>query len=255
MNSREISQANLLIIDDDEQIRKLLTEILREQYDCTAATSAEESLTILESVEFSLVISDINMAGISGLDLVPRILHMSPDTVVVMISGQQAIQSAIEAMRVGAYDYVTKPLDIRHVKAAVDRAVSYHHLLKQKRQYEEHLEGLVERRTAEVQRLAYYDLLTDLPNRALLTERLGETLRVANRKSEMAGVLLISLDRFKKINDTLGHTTGDLLLREVAKRLSNCAGNPQFLARTGGDEFALVRTGFQQPELLGDQAR
>ncbi len=76
------------------------------------------------------------MSGISGLELVPSVLKQNPDTVVVMISGQQTIDYAIEAMRVGAFDYITKPLDFRHVRAAVRRALAHHNLLTEKRRYE-----------------------------------------------------------------------------------------------------------------------
>src|ERR1700736_1319035 len=89
----------ILIIDDDEQIRSLLKDLLSAENDCATVDSAEEALAILKSMNFNLVISDINMGGISGLDLVPRVLERTPDTVVVMISGQQTIDSAIEAMR------------------------------------------------------------------------------------------------------------------------------------------------------------
>ena len=73
-----------------------------------------------------------------------------------LISGQQTIDFAIEAMRAGAFDYITKPLDRRHVETAVRRALSHHELLKQKRRYENHLEDLVKERTAEIKHLAYY---------------------------------------------------------------------------------------------------
>ncbi len=69
----------ILIIDDDEQVRNLLKEVLGQQYDCTTAVSAEEALAILNSFEFDLVISDIQMGGISGLDLVPRVLARTPE--------------------------------------------------------------------------------------------------------------------------------------------------------------------------------
>src|SRR6202040_165290 len=110
-------------------IRRLLKELLGSTADCTTVSSAEDALEILKSINFNLVISDINMGGISGLDLVPRVLEQTPDTVIVMISGQQTIDFAIEAMRTGAFDYITKPLDLRHVETAVRRALAHHELL------------------------------------------------------------------------------------------------------------------------------
>src|SRR5947208_1753339 len=167
MSHANREKPNVLIIDDDEQIRNLLKDLLSPTIDCVTVGSAEEALTILNSINFNLVISDINMGGISGLDLVPLVLEKTPDTVVLMISGQQTIDSAIEAMRAGAFDYITKPLDLRHGETAVGRALAQHDLLTQKRRYENHLEELVKERTAEIEHLALHDKLTDLPNRVL----------------------------------------------------------------------------------------
>ena len=94
----------LLIIDDEEPIRGLLIDLLGGDYDCSDAGSAEEALTALADETFDLVISDIDMGGMSGLELVPRVHSLSPDTVVVMISGNSDIEFAIEALRVGAFD-------------------------------------------------------------------------------------------------------------------------------------------------------
>jgi diguanylate cyclase (GGDEF)-like protein len=230
----------ILIIDDDEQIRDLLNELLCAENDCTLAGSAEDALAILHSINFNLVISDINMGGISGLDLVPRVLEQAPDTVVVMISGQATIDFAIEAMRAGAFDYITKPLDLRHVQTAVQRALSHHELLKQQRRYENQLEDLVKERTAEVEHLAYYDGLTDLPNRVLFADRCTQALAIARRNQLPVAVMLVSIDRFKKVTESLGHAAGDAVLIEAAARLQSCVTNGDTVARFEGDEFALL---------------
>lgn len=232
----------LLIIDDEEQICRLLLELLGSRYSCSDARSAEEALAALSHSSFDLVISDINMGGMSGLDLVPHVHSLSPDTVVVLISGQQGMETAIEAMRVGAFDYITKPLDIRHVEAAVERAIQHHELLTQKRRHETQLEALLQQRTAEVNRLAYYDTLTDLPNRALFEDRLRQAVAMARRTAKTLAILFIALDQVKKVNDTLGHEPGDQLLRQVASRLQSCITESSTVARFGGDEFALLLT-------------
>jgi putative nucleotidyltransferase with HDIG domain len=90
------------------------------------------------------------MGGMSGLEMIPHVLSISLDTVVVMISGMQTIESAIEALRVGAFDYIMKPFDLRQVEAAVKRALEHYELRAAKRRYENHLEELVEQRTAEL---------------------------------------------------------------------------------------------------------
>lgn len=235
-------QSPLLIIDDDEQIRNLLVELLCEHYECTNVASAEEALAVLRGCEFDVVISDINMTGISGLDLLPHVHEACPDAAVIMISGQQTIESAIEAIRGGAFDYIMKPLDLNHVEAAVGRAARHHRLLQQKRHYETNLEELVRERAAQLEHLSYHDVLTGLPNRVLFQDRVTQVLTAAQHTPRMIGIIFLSLDRFKKINDTLGHAFGDFCMTEVAVRLRQCIQDGDTIARFDGDEFALLLT-------------
>ncbi|MGI9166020.1 MAG: putative bifunctional diguanylate cyclase/phosphodiesterase [Pyrinomonadaceae bacterium] len=225
----------ILIIDDDEQIRQLLLDILSAIYDCREVSSAEDALGVLGRESFDLVISDINMGGMSGLELVPHVHAISPDSIVLMISGQSNIETAIEAMHAGAFDYVMKPLEIRQVEAAVERALKQCLLLREKKSYKDQLENLLKQRTAEVNRLAYYDTLTELPNRTLYEDRLAQALALAQRTGKTLAVLFISFDQLKKVNDTLGHALGDHLLKEVAARVRACVSESDTVARFGGD--------------------
>jgi diguanylate cyclase (GGDEF)-like protein len=238
----EQQKSNVLIIDDDEQIRDLLVAILGNSCSCSSVASTEEALRRLSEEPFDLVISDIDVEGMSGMELIPKLHSISPGTVVVIIGGKQDIETAIDAMRVGAFDYITKPLDIRHVDAAVQRALNHRSLIREKEQYRAQLEQLLEERTAEVDFLAYYDTITQLPNRALFEDRLAQAIAMAKSSGQMLGVLFISLDQFKKVNDTLGHGPGDILLREFAERLKSCVAQTDTIARFGSDEFALLRT-------------
>jgi len=244
----EQPKANVLIIDDDAQIRDLFVAILGNSCSCSSVASAEEALTKLSEEAFDLVISDIDMEGMSGIELIPKLHSISPGTVVVMISGHQDVETAIEAMRVGAFDYITKPLDMRHVDAAFQRALDHRSLIREKEQYREQLEQLLEERTAEVDFLAYYDTMTQLPNRALFEDRLAQAIAMAKSAGQTLGVLFISLDQFKKVNDTLGHGPGDILLREFAERLKSCIEQTDTIARFGSDEFALLRTQIEGPD-------
>lgn len=88
--------------------------------------------------------------------------------------------------------------------------------------------------------LAYHDTLTGLPNRRLLDDRLRQAIRLAQRRDRMVATLLIHLDDFRQVNDTLGHGAGDTVLREVAQRLAGCVRKADTLARAGADEFAVV---------------
>ena len=140
----------ILIVDDEVEITEILADLLSEDYNCLRAGSAEEALERLRQGEFQLVISDITMPGMSGLEMIPHVKELSPDTVVVMISGMQTVESAIGALRLGAFDYLMKPFDLRQVEAVVKRALEHHDLVVAKQRYENHLEELVEQRTVEL---------------------------------------------------------------------------------------------------------
>jgi response regulator RpfG family c-di-GMP phosphodiesterase len=145
-------RACILIADDEEEIRNVLYELLSEDYECQLVASAEEALARLAVKRFDIVVSDINMEGMSGLEMIPHVNGISPDTTVIMVSGTQTVESAIEALRAGAFDYVMKPFDLRHVEAAVRRALEHKQLRESKRRYENYLEELVAERTAELDR-------------------------------------------------------------------------------------------------------
>lgn len=251
----------VLIIDDEPYIRSILCETLETIYDCQTAASAEEGLEILKTSSFSLVISDINMKGITGLEMVPQILAVAPDTVVIMMSGAQSMENAVGALRAGAFDYLMKPFDLRLVEAAARRGVGHYQLCVSKRQYEMRLEQEVQERTAallatttqleteisernrieeRLNYLAYHDLLTDLPNRVLFQDRLGQALSAARRENQRIAVFLISIDRFKIVSETLGAESADKLICEVAERLTNSLREGDTLAYWGSDEFAFL---------------
>lgn len=240
MEADTTDKPKILVIDDDEQVRRVLLDLFSEVYNCREVSSAEAALAVLAEESFDLVISDINMGHMSGLELVPHVHSLSPDCVVLMISGQSNIETAIEAMHVGAFDYIMKPFDIRHVEAAVERALNQCLLLVEKRRYKDELEKLLEERTAEVDRLAYYDTLTSLPNRTLFEDRLTQAVALAHRANKSMAVLFIALDQLKKVNDTLGHRAGDQLMQQVAVRLKNCITESDTVARFGGDQFVLM---------------
>jgi len=143
-------KCRVLIVDDEREITEILADLLSTEYDCTVAGSAEEALVWLRDRSYELVISDITMPGMSGLEMIPHVKQLSPTTVVVMISGMQTVESAIGALRLGAFDYLMKPFDLRQVEAVVKRALEHYELIAAKQRYEDHLEELVEQRTAEL---------------------------------------------------------------------------------------------------------
>ncbi len=235
-------RARILIVDDEPQVRGMLRGLLGEFYECLEAASAEESLELLRGEQFDLILTDIVMGGMSGLDMISQARHLAPETVIIMVSAEQTIDHAIEAMRAGAFDYITKPFDLRQVLAAVRRALEYRALREVKRRYESDLEELVRRRTAELDRATLYDDVTDLPNRRLFEDRLADALARARATGARLAVMCLDLDRFKTVNDSLGYVVGDRFLWAVSERLKSCVRECDAVARTGSDEFALLLT-------------
>jgi response regulator RpfG family c-di-GMP phosphodiesterase len=151
MMSLPVNAARVLIADDDEAVRDVLREFLSAEYECESAASAEEALALLGGVgEFQLVVSDVAMEGMSGIEMIPHVLERSPDTLIIMVSGSQDAESAIGAMRAGAFDYILKPFDLEHVEVVVRRALEHQRLLESKRRYETYLEHMIEQRTSEL---------------------------------------------------------------------------------------------------------
>lgn len=146
----KLAKPRLLIVDDEAAVRGVLHDLLEQSYDCAEASSAEEALSLLRLSPYELVISDITMTGMSGLQLIPYIKTIAPGSVIVMVSGVQTIESAINALRLGAFDYLMKPFDLRQVEAAIQRAHEHYELIAAKQRYENHLAELVDQRTAEL---------------------------------------------------------------------------------------------------------
>ena len=221
----------ILIVDDEVEITEILADLLSEEYDCIRAGSAEEALTRLHESEFQLVISDITMPGMSGLDMIPHVKEFAPDTVVVMISGMQTVESAIGALRLGAFDYLMKPFDLRQVEAVVKRALEHHDLVVAKQRYENHLEELVEQRTIELDKAlnslegAYRSTLKAL-TAALETrdsETHGHSERVVSYSLRLGREYGLNSDEMKALEfGSLLHDIGkigvpDSILRKPAK--------------------------------------
>src|SRR6266480_128109 len=228
---QESFASRILIVDDECEITEILSDLLSVNLDCETAGSAEEALAHLRQGGFRLVISDITMPGMSGLEMVPHVKEISPDTVVVMISGLQTVESAIEAMRLGAFDYVMKPFDLRQVEAVVKRALEHHELIVAKQRYEDHLEELVEQRTAELDRAldsleeAYRSTLKAL-TAALETrdsETHGHSERVVTYSLRLGREYGLNREEMKSLEfGSLLHDIGkigvpDLILRKPAK--------------------------------------
>jgi putative nucleotidyltransferase with HDIG domain len=225
------ARSRILIVDDEAEITAILSDLFSDEYHCATAGSAEEAIERLSRDEFELVVSDITMPGMSGLDMIPQVKRISPNSVVVMISGMQTVESAIGALRLGAFDYVMKPFDLRQVEAVVKRALEHQGLIVAKQRYEDHLEELVEQRTAELDQAlnsledAYRSTLKAL-TAALETrdqETHGHSERVVTYSLRLGRECGLDSRRMKALEfGALLHDIGkigvpDLILRKPAK--------------------------------------
>jgi two-component system response regulator PilR (NtrC family) len=103
--------AEILIVDDDDVIRDTLDELLSSEYQCETVETAEKALVKLGATPFEVVLTDISMPGLSGRELLERVLHLYPQTPVIIISGFGDEEHAQELLKVGAFDYLAKPFD------------------------------------------------------------------------------------------------------------------------------------------------
>ncbi len=359
----------ILTIDDEPTIRTSFKGFL-EDYDYTVL-EADNGITGLEIFEEhlpGLVLIDLNMPMMDGLQVLERIKEISPETPTIVISGTGELTDIASALRLGAWDYLFKPIkDLTVLLHSINTVLERAQLIKERKDYQLQLEATVQQRTGELRKseeryrslvanipvgifryipgkdgkfvtvnpamasifgylsveelitikpndifvndddqrlfheelyqqgrviglellvkkrngtqiwtamtahliqdkkdkveyidtliediskrkeaedrirhLAYYDDLTELPNRSLFLFHLTRTLATLQRRNLYGGVILIDLDRFKIVNDSFGFRTGDIFIQEVAKRLKGMVRDEDTLARIGGDEFGIL---------------
>lgn len=146
----------ILIVDDDESVRGLFIKCLSERYACVTAADAQEAMLRLASEPTALVLLDVQMPGLSGIELLRKITEHFPDTAVVMVSGIDRTQRVLDAVRLGAYDYLVKPCDLEVLELTVERALERRRLLRDGKRYKRDLEKQnteLARSKAELERL------------------------------------------------------------------------------------------------------
>lgn len=138
----------ILIVDDEDCVRQLFADYLGENYSCETAADAQEAMELLAREPFALVVSDMRMPGLSGIELLRKITERYPDTAVIMVSGVDRTQRVLDAIRMGASDYLLKPCELDVLTASVERALERRTLLRNARRYKQDLE----KRNAELAR-------------------------------------------------------------------------------------------------------
>ncbi len=144
-------RTQILIVDDEASVRAVLQRALEEEgYNCALASDVDAALQILGKQSVDLVLSDVMMPGRSGIDLLKETSATQPGIVTIMLTAVANTSTAIEAMKLGAFDYVMKPFDLDEVRLSVERAMEKRNLIQANREYREFLELKVEEQTVEI---------------------------------------------------------------------------------------------------------
>ena len=136
----EEGDRRILIVDDEEAVRKVFAAHLGQRYICVPAADAEQALALLADEQFALAILDVQMPGLSGVELLRKIVSGWPDVAVIMASGIDRSQRVVDALRLGAFDYLIKPFDFDVLEITVERALQRRALLRDGKRYKQDLE-------------------------------------------------------------------------------------------------------------------
>jgi diguanylate cyclase (GGDEF)-like protein len=267
MNAEVFPKSKILIVDDNVNNLKVLSKTLdNHDWDILVAVDGENAIERAAYTRPDLIFLDVMMPVMDGFSAC-KILKSTPETCEIPIIFMTSLSDTLDKVKgfeLGAVDYITKPFDRDEVIARAKTHLQISHLTRQVQEqnlqlqnFTLELESRVESRTMELsdaladlqkaqekllqreQRLTYdafHDTLTGLPNRAWLMQRLQY---LANQK-QLYAVLFTDLDRFKVINDSLGHLVGDELLKQATHRLREFLPNGATVARFGGDEFVIL---------------
>lgn len=219
----------ILVVDDEEIMRSFLRDVLSgEDYQVDVVPTGEEAIEEAGTKEYDLVITDIKMPGTNGIEVLREVKERSPKTEVVVMTAYASLESAVESMKMGAADYITKPFNIDQVRIVVAKTLE-RRKLRQKAEDEEFY-----------RHLSRTDGLTNLYNQRFFHQLLESELSRAKRFRQSLCLLMLDIDNFKLYNDTHGHLAGDQALKQLAWILNKSVRSCDMVARYGGEEFAII---------------
>jgi diguanylate cyclase (GGDEF)-like protein len=258
-------KGRILVVDDRIENLELLSSILTKAgYEVRRAINGSTALMGVQSASPDLILLDINMPDMNGYE-VCRQLKKDPkykEIPVIFISALDDGLDKVKAFSAGGIDYISKPFEMMEVLSRVENHLQIQAARLELKHLNAELEQKVAERTAELtaakqaleqenverqaaqamlEHMAWHDPLTDLPNRAWLMVQLKLLFETAQQEATYQfAVLFLDCDRFKVVNDSLGHMVGDRLLSQVAQRIKNCLPKNAKVARFGGDEFIVL---------------
>lgn len=231
------NSAVILLVDDDELVRMTLSVLVGTLgYHCLVAGDSKEALAVLSSTKVDLVLTDVVMPGMDGIELLKTIRHDYKDTDVIISTGYSDKVNYAEVIKAGAIDFIKKPIDQAELDAKLARALRERKMMR------------------ELEKLSMQDPLTSLWNRRAFDERFSNEVERAYRQSYPLMLAFLDIDNFKQYNDQYGHQKGDKVLIGLADILREYTrASVDMYFRLGGDEFAVLlpqATASQGTEIL-----
>jgi diguanylate cyclase (GGDEF)-like protein len=230
----------ILIIEDEEDILALLSSLLEgEGYNILTACNGREGMDKFQEHSPDLILTDVRMPIMDGIEVLREVKTKESDTEVIILTGHSDEATAIDCLRLGAYDYFCKPLeDIDVLLTAVERVL-------EKRDLELKNRSLVK----QLEEMSIKDSLTGLYNYRFLQKCLDEELERSRRYGHKFFILMIDADHFKAINDTYGHLFGDHVLKKIGVLISHELRSTDRLFRYGGEEFLVIMNEISKDEV------
>ena len=224
METEQNSVATILVVDDDELVRKTLSVLVSSLgYNCHVASDGIEATEMLQSKHCDLVLSDIKMPNMDGLELLKHIIRHHSGTDVIIATGYNETASYADVIRAGALDFIKKPIDQAELEAKLARALRERHMIR------------------KLETLSMCDGLTSLLNSRAYDLRFPREVERAHRQNYSLYLAIVDVDNFKDYNDTFGHNEGDKVLIALSDTIKECTRNSVDLCfRLGGDEFAVL---------------
>jgi diguanylate cyclase (GGDEF)-like protein len=226
------SAATILIADDSATARATTRGQLETHGYCVVeAADGAEAIRVCREERPDMVLLDIEMPTLDGHAVLALLREDAElrDTPVVFLSARVKPEDVAQGLRLGAHDYLRKPVDAGELLARVHTALRV-----------KTLQDELRARNDELDRISRTDTLTGLSNRRHLEDRLAEMVSAARRHDRLLGVLVVDIDHFKPINDAHGHAAGDAVLRAVARRLRQIVRAEDAVGRWGGEEFLVL---------------
>lgn len=254
---------SVLIIDDEPLILETLGEYMEERgFHVLLAEGGREGLRLFSTYYPDLVLVDLRMPEVDGLEVLDVVVRQAPNIPVIVVSGTGVIQDAIDALRFGAWDFITKPMgNFGVLDHAVSRSLERSRLIRENTLYQKHLEDEVHLRTIDLEReiterkeieerlrqseqkfreLSIKDGLTGLHNARYFFSQIESELERSSRYGHPLALILMDIDDFKKYNDTYGHLQGDAVLVCLAEIILKMVRKNDTAYRYGGEEFVII---------------